>query len=170
MYRFTMLLLAALTTSSVHAASYQKNDGTLVDPIMSTFGDALSYSGPNLAPDANLAGVILTDAVLVSADLSGSNLNGADLSFTDLQFADLSGANLNGANLSFTFNVGTVTGSPYYDEFTNFSNSWTGCPECGGGAFLFNPVTAGWTLVPEPTTLLLAFLGLASVPLRMRYR
>ena len=170
MYLFIMLLLAALTVSSVHASSYQMNNGTLVDPIQTYDSAAHGYSGPNLAPGANLTGASLSDAMLTSADLEGADLSGADLSFTSLEFADLSGANLSGADLSFAYNLGSVTGSPYYDEFTSYSNAWTGCPECGGSAFLFNPVTAGWTLVPEPNTLLLALLGLASVPLRMRYR
>jgi uncharacterized protein YjbI with pentapeptide repeats len=166
-----------------------KRDGTIVDPIQSLVGGIHSYSGINLEPNADLStadleyailykadlsNAVLSDAnlsdvELVSADLSSSDLNGANLSFTDLQFADLSGANLSGANLSFTFNVGTVTGSPYYDEFTNFWNSWTDCPECGGADFLFNPVTAGWTLVPEPATLLLALLALVAAPIRVRY-
>ena len=170
MYLLRYLLLAALTASSAHAASYQKNDGTLVEPIQSAFDDGVhSYSGPNLAPEANLTGANLSEALLISADLEGADLRDADLSFTNLNFVNLSGANLRGADLSFTSHVGTVTGSPYYDEGTNFFNAWTGCPECGGSAFLFNPVTAGWTLVPEPTSLLLALLGLVFMPLYMRH-
>ena len=59
------------------AASYQKRDGTIVDPIQINsppFGGDHSYSGPNLEPSANLS-----DANLMGANLMGANLPGADL-------------------------------------------------------------------------------------------
>jgi hypothetical protein len=103
MRRFTLFLFVALATTSVNAASYQKIDGTFVDPIQATQDEALvysDYSGPNLEPDANLKNVVLTHAFLWHADLTNANLSGADLSGADLFSAFLLEANLSGADLS----------------------------------------------------------------------
>ena len=55
MYRFALLVVAVtlLTSSIAQAASYKKTDGTVVDPIMNTFGNPHGYSGNNLEPEAN---------------------------------------------------------------------------------------------------------------------
>ena len=44
MHRFTLFLLVAPTTTLVNAASYQKIDGTVIDPIQATQDGALVYS------------------------------------------------------------------------------------------------------------------------------
>jgi len=63
MHLFTAFLLTALPASSVSAASYQKTDGTIVDPIMSiSQSSPIGYSGNNLEPDADLANADLHDA------------------------------------------------------------------------------------------------------------
>ena len=62
MRTFILILLAVLPTSSVDAASYQQNDGTIIDPIqllMEYGGGNHSYAGINLEPDADLAGANL---------------------------------------------------------------------------------------------------------------
>ena len=125
MRTITLFLFAALVVTSVDAASYQKINGTIVDPIQSVWGGALPYSGNNVEPyadlyyadlsgadlyranlnyadlsDANLYYAILTDATLTGATLDFANLGFADLTGADLSLADLTGANLNSADLS----------------------------------------------------------------------
>jgi uncharacterized protein YjbI with pentapeptide repeats len=104
MRRFTLFLFVALATTSVNAASYQKTDGTVFDPIQAMQDGALvysDYSGPNLEPDANLKNVVLTNAFLWHADLTNANLSGANLFSAFLLEADLSYADLSDANLSW---------------------------------------------------------------------
>ena len=144
--RFLALLLISaisLASSSAFAASYQQNDGTIVDPIQSVFGGSISYSGSNLEPFAHL-----TSANLTGADLFNANLFNANLSNAELINADLNNANLGGAILANAVGLGTTFGAALYDINTNFT---------GTG---FDPVNAGWTLVPEPSTALLLGLGL----------
>ena len=64
-----MVLTGLLTGSVAEAASYQKTDGTIVDPILDRLGIAHYYSGPNFEPGANLWG-----ANLPRADLTGGTL------------------------------------------------------------------------------------------------
>jgi len=91
MHRFALLVIfvTLLSGSMAQAASYEKTDGTIVDPIMDTGGSPHSYSGNNLEPNANL-----TYANLSMADLTDANLNGATLT----------SATLTGA----TFSTGTI--------------------------------------------------------------
>ena len=79
-----LFLLAAFAASAVDAASYQKTDGTIVDPILETYGSTHPYSGDNLEPNANLDDADLTKAQLLYADLTGANLIGAGLYRADL--------------------------------------------------------------------------------------
>ena len=72
-------VLVFFTASYTHAASYQKVDGTITDPITTVSGGILNYSGPNLEPGADLTNANLREALLYSADLVGANLTGADL-------------------------------------------------------------------------------------------
>ena len=76
----TLFLIAAFAASTVGAASYQKNDGTIVDPIMNRLnGYPNPYSGANLKPFVDLTGADLSDAFLQDADLKEADLTGADL-------------------------------------------------------------------------------------------
>ena len=107
----TAIAIATLliATSSTHAASYQKTDGSIVDPILDTSGAVHPYSEDNLEPLAFLLGADLSDADLSDADLfnadlffanlSGANLSGADLRRVDLFNTDLIAADLIGARL-----------------------------------------------------------------------
>ena len=102
MHRFALLVVAVtfLTSSMAQAASYQKTDGTIVDPIIDTGGNPHSYSGNNLEPGANLSSAVLPDANLNFADLTAATLTDADLTFADLIFAGLTNADLTNADLT----------------------------------------------------------------------
>ena len=92
MHKLALILISAisLASSSAFAASYQQNDGTIVDrfraldPATGNFAGNHPYSGNNLEP---------------FADLFNANLTNADLSLASLSDAILTGANLSGANL-----------------------------------------------------------------------
>ncbi|MAF67462.1 MAG: hypothetical protein CMJ84_17620, partial [Planctomycetes bacterium] len=62
--------------------------------------------------------------------------------------------------------LGTTTGSAYYDAATDLTNAW----DTSAGHKRFDPVAAGWTLVPEPSTALLVGLGLVALGLQRRHR
>ena len=100
-YRFALLVVVVtlLTSSIAQAASYEKRDGTIVDPILDTSGSTHSYSGIDLESYANLDSVDLTNANLTNANLSNANLSNAILTNANLKYADLTGANLESANL-----------------------------------------------------------------------
>jgi hypothetical protein len=106
----TLFLIAAFAASTVDAASYQKTDGTIVDPILKLTGGPHSYSGANLEPDAELSDAYLPDADLSYANLSYANLTDADLSHAILRYADLDYADLTGANLRYADLTGADLG------------------------------------------------------------
>ena len=91
-------LLGLIMSGSVWAASYQQDDGTIVDPIQNRIvfgGGDSAYSGSNLEPGANL-----TYANLEYADLGDANLTSADLTYANLSGANLDDAVLHRTNLS----------------------------------------------------------------------
>ena len=109
-----IVVLILFTGSLVEAASYQKKDGVVVDPILDTGDSPHPYSGPNLEPNvwldccvdlsgANLSGANLNDTWMEGTDLSGANLSGANLTFAFLPQAKLTGADLTDANLTDAF-------------------------------------------------------------------
>ena len=103
MRKFVLAVGLVLMASGAQAASYQQNDGTIVDPIQFTGGGNHGYSGPNLQPGTFLEHVNLQSANLDSADLSGANLFNANLTNAFLSDADLTNANLFDANLTNAF-------------------------------------------------------------------
>ena len=50
-----MFIVATFTASNIDAASYQKTDGTIVDPILDNSGEPHSYSGANIERYADLS-------------------------------------------------------------------------------------------------------------------
>ena len=94
MCRFALLVIAVtlLVGSMAQAASYEKTDGTIVDPILDTSGSTHPYSGNNLK-----AGAILDFANLAGANLTGANLTGAGLDAAAVPGACLPGGGLGGA-------------------------------------------------------------------------
>jgi len=111
---FSAMVLTGLLTGSVaEAASYQKTDGTIVDPILDRLGIAHFHSWPNLEPgadlesanlySADLSNANLSDANLVDADLAGAELASANLTSANLYYADLKGADLKGADLTYAY-------------------------------------------------------------------
>ena len=140
--RITLFLCAALAVTSVDAASYEKIDGTIVDPILDIHGNVLSYSGNNLRPWANLEPLAnlsyanlsyanLHYAILNYVNLRGANLTNADLAhayllesflgWADLDSANLTGANLTGAELYEATLTNADLNNAYLDsaDFTN---------------------------------------------------
>jgi len=91
-----VFLVTCITSTLTQAASYQKTDGTIVDPILDTFGSPHGYSGVNLESHANLTGAELRFSNLYRADLTDANLNDANLTNADLANATLTGARLAG--------------------------------------------------------------------------
>ncbi len=193
MRKLILAIALVLMASGAQASSYLQIDETVIDPILTTSSAVHPYSGTNLQPGAyllaaNLSNAYLSNANLSNADLDFANLSNANLTNANLIFARLDGAylgsanlygadltganltgaifeetflddaNLTGANLEFSGGLGTSTGSAYYDALTNFT---------GTG---FDPVAAGWNLVPEPSTALLLGIGLSGLAAKGRRR
>jgi hypothetical protein len=114
-------LALGLLGEGAWAASYQKIDGTIVDPIpcwddtaafhgwWGTCDGSHTYSGSDLVPGANLMGARLLGANLSRADLRSANLDdamlqGANLADSDLSDADLTNARMFGA----LYTAGTI--------------------------------------------------------------
>ena len=94
-----LVLIGVFVSQDVWAASYQRIDGTIVDPIQNTYGGDSAYSGPNLEPGADLYGAAFIETELRYANLSYANLSNANLLYASLNFADLSYADLSYADL-----------------------------------------------------------------------
>ena len=165
--------LALLGDGNAWAASYQQRNGSVVDPVRDIFLNIHPYAGSRLKPGVNLDGAQLPFADLDSADLAGVSWVNADLESIDLDHADLSSANLteavlvdatlrfalfsgtqlsgadfSGADLANAIDLGASLGPALYSSDTDFAS--TG----------FDPIGAGWILVPEPSAGILLGLGL----------
>ena len=114
----TLVLTALLTVSIVKGASYEKLDGTIVDPIVDRSGIAHSHSGPDLEPGADLPSADLSNADLYNADLYNANLSNANLSNADLSNADLSNADLTFAGLIFV----NLSNTDVYNADLSYAN------------------------------------------------
>lgn len=97
----------------------------------------------------------LRDALLVNADLAGASFS-VEGGFGRI---DLQGADLSGAILRDVVGLGNTSGAAFYDAGTDFANSWVDL----AATIPFDPVTAGWTLIPEPSAALLIGLGLVGL-------
>ena len=133
MHRITLAIILLFSATAADAASYQKIDGSIVDPIQQILaGGDLAYSGANLEPQADLSDAVLSSADLGFADLTGADLTGATLHLTFLNNADLIGADLTDADLNnvVLYNAdltnATLTGADLTDAtlyYTDFSGA-----------------------------------------------
>ncbi|MEZ4282304.1 MAG: pentapeptide repeat-containing protein [Myxococcota bacterium] len=132
--RVAGLLVVAVVGSMVAqgagAASYQKIDGTIVDPILDRLGATHPYAGPDLSPGVSAPNTSLRNADLAQADLAGADFYHAILEDADLTGADLSGADLAGVDLRSTVLVNTILENAHYNLQTEFPSG-------------FNPISAG---------------------------
>jgi hypothetical protein len=123
------------------------------------------------APGANFTGASLVDAHLGSNILTGANFSNANLTSVEFFFSTLTNANLTGANLTNAYNLQsttTVGGGAFYDINTNFTGTWADYDK----TIPFDPVAAGWTLVPipEPNSAILIGIGLSALAVRRENR
>ena len=127
--------------------------------------------------NTNLTGVDLTEASLSGAilgwvDLTDANLTAATLGNAWLTGADLSGANLTGADLDQANVSGAIFTDVQYWTTTNWFGAYYYTDNVPVWASGMDPVALGILAlapIPEPTTLLLALLALAALPLRVRH-
>ncbi|MCP3914872.1 MAG: pentapeptide repeat-containing protein [bacterium] len=87
--------------------------------------------------NSTFAGADLTRAVLMTANLRNCILRGATLADAQMSFTDVSDADFSDADLSGVTDLATTFGTASYNPCTQFP-------------FNFDPVAAGWTLVPSP--------------------
>ncbi|MDC1295279.1 pentapeptide repeat-containing protein [Myxococcota bacterium] len=105
------------------------------------------------------------------ASFRGANLNGTQFIYipgtTTEPVVDLSGADFSDAILTnATLGADLYIGSPLYNANTDFTGTTT------NGGQPFDPVAAGWTLVPipEPNSAILIGIGLSALAVRRENR
>ena len=149
-----------------------------------------AFLGQARLMDADLTGADLSDAWVRLADLTGADLSGSDMTGVDLSGADLinvdldgadlsgallggtdlSGANLSGSNFSDLAYHDEATGTTWTDAFyyTDNEPTWDSDMDAAWRTSVGILAVAPTNAVPEPSTLLLALLGLALLPRKRR--
>ncbi len=122
--------------------------------------------------NSDLRGTIFRDgprtllgAFVINSDLRGQDFSGLELFVAAMQFSDLRGVNLRGANLRNPhapaeqqgFDLAIYDATTIYDSQTVFPIG-------------FDPVAHGLTLVPEPSSWLLAAIGVGVLLASRRFR
>ena len=112
----------------------------------------------------DLSEVDLYDARLRYADLTGADLTGGNLMLADLEGADLSGSNFSNV---YWYDDATWTDAFYYtDNEPTWRSGMDPAWRSSVGILARTTDSGNPTTVPEPSTLLLALIGLMLVPRR----
>lgn len=94
----------------------------------------------------------------INADLTGATLSGGSGAF---QIWRIDGANFSGADISSISTDNLVGGESFLDSFSlSAAPTYTDATIFPNG---FDPVAAGWSLVPEPTTSLMVLMSLGGL-------
>ena len=131
---------------------------------------------------ASFAGVNLSGALLGGTDATGGDFTGANMWSVEMSTADFTNANLTDTDLheayitEADFSGATISGTDFVGINLYVDSVWTGAtydyrnaPEWASWQDEAWQATSGIVVqTPEPSTLLLALLGLALLPLRRR--
>jgi len=84
-----VFFVTCVTGSFSPAASYEKRDGTIVEPILDTSGSTHPYDWTNLGPHAEAPFARLDNADLLNAGLDHAKMSGTVMTGANLDRADL---------------------------------------------------------------------------------